>query len=210
MICKILSVGPFQSNCIILACKKTKEGVVIDPGDEPENIIQVIKTNKLRIGHILITHGHLDHVNAVSAIKNYTNGIIALHKEDEPIYKTLEQQAEKFGLYATNPPPVDMFLNHNTQIRFGDYVIETIHTPGHSPGGVCFKILKGDSVILFCGDTLFAGSIGRTDLWQGSFETLIDSIKTKLLIFPDDTEVYPGHGPKTTIGDERHNNPFLQ
>jgi glyoxylase-like metal-dependent hydrolase (beta-lactamase superfamily II) len=211
MICKTFAVGPFLSNCFILGCEKTKEAIVIDPGDKTPQIARTIHKEDLKIKYILLTHGHLDHVAGVGDLKRSFGGVIGLHQEDLELYESLPKQAASWGLQAEKPPPVEKLLEEKEKLIFGSYTLEVIHTPGHSPGGVCFKLIeKGTKPIIFCGDTLFRGSIGRTDLWKGSYQTLISSIKEKLLKLPQNTIVYPGHGPSTTIGEEARENPFLQ
>jgi glyoxylase-like metal-dependent hydrolase (beta-lactamase superfamily II) len=209
LLCKTIVVGPFFSNCYILICGTTSEGIIIDPGDEPTKIINTLKKYKPKIKYILLTHAHVDHTRGIPQIKLFTGAPIYLHKADLPLYQNSVAQAQKFGLYAEEPPPVDFFLKNGDIFEFGKFRLSTIHTPGHSPGGVCFMLDSEDRKMLFSGDTLFAGSIGRTDFWGGSYEQLIDSIKTRLLQLDEKTLVYPGHGEQTTIQDEKLTNPFL-
>ncbi|MCP4718717.1 MAG: MBL fold metallo-hydrolase [Desulfobacteraceae bacterium] len=206
MIIKKLEVGPIMANCFILGCENTKESVVIDPGDDGDNILMELAKSELKVKYLINTHGHFDHVGANKKMKEVTNATLGIHPDDEPMLMELSKSASMFGLSAENSPPADLLLNHGDKISFGDITLEVIHTPGHSMGGICLYT-KGH---LFAGDTLFAGSIGRTDLPGGDYDTLISSIKTKLLGLPDDTIVYTGHGPETSIGNEKRINPFLR
>jgi glyoxylase-like metal-dependent hydrolase (beta-lactamase superfamily II) len=156
------------------------------------------------------THAHLDHIMATRYIKEKTNAKILLHKDDNDIYNNLKFQARIFGISTKDPLPVDIFLNDNDEIKIGEKVItKVIHTPGHSPGSVCFYFDKYDTPLIFSGDTLFYGSIGRTDLWGGSYTTILNSIKERLFTLKEDTIVFPGHGPKTNIWNEKKYNPFF-
>lgn len=206
MIIKKLEVGPIMANCFILGCESTKEAVVIDPGDDADRILTALAESGLTVKYLINTHGHFDHVSANKRMKEATGAQIAIHAEDEPMLHELSQSAQMFGLASENSPPADILLKDGDEITFGEITLQVIHTPGHSKGGVSLYT-KGH---LFSGDTLFAGSIGRTDLAGGDYDTLISSIQKKLLIFDGDTIVYPGHGPETTIGNEKRMNPFLR
>jgi len=206
LIIKKLEVGPIMANCFILGCESTKEAVVIDPGDDADRILMELAKAELRVKMLINTHGHFDHVGANKQMKEATGADIAIHPEDEPMLEELSRSAMMFGLSAENSPPADRVLNQDDEISFGDITLKVIHTPGHSRGGICLYT-KGH---LFAGDTLFAGSIGRTDLPGGDYDTLISSIKEKLLMLDDDTIVYTGHGPETTIGKEKQINPFIR
>ena len=186
--------------------KKPKKRLCIDPGDEADRILMTLAKSELKVKYLLNTHGHFDHVGANKRMKEVTGAQLAIHKEDEPFFAQLSQSAMMFGLVAENSPPADFNLNEGDKITFGEITLEVIHTPGHSKGGVCLYT-KGH---LFAGDTLFAGSIGRTDLDGGNYDTLISSIKTKLLALDDDTVVYTGHGPETTIANEKRMNPLFE
>ncbi|MBW2654172.1 MAG: MBL fold metallo-hydrolase [Deltaproteobacteria bacterium] len=206
MIIKKLEVGPIMANCFILGCELTKQAVVIDPGDDADRILMELGKSNLTVKYLINTHGHFDHVSANKRMKEATGAQIAIHPEDEPMLHELSQSALMFGLSAENSPPADILLKDGDEVSFGDITLQVIHTPGHSRGGISLYT-KGH---LFSGDTLFAGSIGRTDLSGGDYDTLISSIKEKLLIFDEDTIVYTGHGPETTIGNEKRMNPFLK
>ncbi|MCD4676016.1 MAG: MBL fold metallo-hydrolase [Desulfobacula sp.] len=204
MIIKKLEVGPIMANCFILGCDSTKQAVVIDPGDDADRILMELAKSELKVKYLINTHGHFDHVSANKRMKEATGALIAIHPEDEPMLQELSQSALMFGLSSENSPPADILLKDGDEVTFGEITLKVIHTPGHSKGGISLYT-KGH---LFSGDTLFAGSIGRTDLAGGDYDTLISSIKEKLLGFDDDTIVYTGHGPETTIGNERRMNPF--
>ncbi len=220
MIEKNLVVGPFQCNCRLLACPRTGEALLIDPGDEAERLIRELEATRLADGRpisvkfLLHTHAHLDHVGATRAVRERSQGArIALHRSDEPLYLGLKMQGRLFGLEYDDPLPVDHFVEDGERLQVGDLRLEVLHTPGHSPGSVCFRMSE-DSAIgaresVFSGDTLFQGSVGRTDLWGGDSDTLIKSIRERLLTLDDEIRVCPGHGPESKIGLERRDNPFL-
>ncbi len=206
MIIKKLEVGPIMANCFVLGCENTKEAVVIDPGDDADRILMTLAKAELKVKYLINTHGHFDHVGANKQMKEVTKAPIAIHPGDEPMLMELSKSAAMFGLSAENSPPADQLLNDGDKIKFGEITLEVIHTPGHSMGGICLYT-PGH---LFAGDTLFAGSIGRTDLPGGDYDTLIASIKTRLLVLEEETMVYTGHGPETSIGSEKRMNPFLR
>jgi glyoxylase-like metal-dependent hydrolase (beta-lactamase superfamily II) len=195
-----------MANCFILGCESTKQAVVIDPGDDADRILMELAKSELKVKYLINTHGHFDHVSANKRMKEATGAQIAIHPEDEPMLHELSQSALMFGLSSENSPPADILLKDGDEITFGEITLQVIHTPGHSKGGISLYT-KGH---LFAGDTLFAGSIGRTDLAGGDYDTLISSIREKLLVFDEDTIVYTGHGPETTIGNEKRMNPFLR
>ena len=205
MIIKELTVGMLMANCIILGCEKTREAAVIDPGDETERIFLSLADSKLKLKYIINTHGHFDHVGGNKEMKEATGADILIHFLDAPLLSQLSSDATLFGFSAENSPPPDRTLEDNDTISFGEIRLKVIHTPGHSPGGISLYI---DNKV-FVGDTLFSGSIGRSDLPGGDFNTLISSIKNRLFDLGDDVEVFPGHGPNTTIGREKHSNPFV-
>jgi len=204
MILKKLVVGPLASNCYILGSESSKEGIIIDPADEAERLEQTITELGLKIKLIVLTHGHPDHIGALKSLKEATNAEVAIHADDA---QSLRQQvlAFLFGFSYAVPPAPDRLLKGGDSIDINDLHFSVIHTPGHTPGSIC---LLGHGV-LFSGDTLFNYGIGRYDLPGGDFQQLMDSLRTKLMVLPDDTIVYPGHGPDTTIGAERRGNPFL-
>ena len=207
------AVAPFHKNGFVVACPRTHEGVIIDPGDEVEGLLEFVSQEAVKVLHILLTHAHVDHVTGVAAAKHALGVPVHLHQADLFIYERAVEQGQLFGLtVAPPPPPIDRFYAVGERIPFGDFEVRPHHTPGHCPGGVCLEVARqGEPGLdLFVGDTLFAGTIGRTDLPGGDYATLIGSIRTVLLAFGDDARVYPGHGPDTTIGRERRTNPFLQ
>ncbi len=207
------AVAPFFKNGFVVGCEDTREAVLIDPGDEVAGLLQFAERRALSIRYILLTHAHVDHITGVAAAKRVLGAPVYLHREDLFLYDGAVQQGAMFGLHVEPPPPVDVFYTAGQSITFGQYEARPHHTPGHCPGGVCLQIGKpgaaGEHPHLFVGDTLFAGSIGRTDLPGGDYETLIRSIRVVLFSFGDDARVYPGHGPATTIGQERRTNSFL-
>ena len=208
-----LVVGPFQCNCQILVCQKTNEAIIIDAGDEYDRIKKLCTEHGIHLKYSVHTHAHLDHIGAVKELKSdHPHAKIALHSADEKLYQNLPMQGQMFGIDYETPPPIDHFLRDEEVIRFGEHEFKVIHTPGHSPGGVCLHFKEGElseMPTVFTGDTLFQQSIGRTDLWGGDHRQLIKSIKDRLLRLDDQTVVPPGHGPVTSIGVETKSNPFL-
>ena len=212
MIVESAAVGPFFKNGYVVGCERTRQAVFIDPGDEVDQLLDFIHKEELRVTHLLLTHAHVDHVSGVAEAKRALGAPIYLHKDDLFLYQNAVRTGMMFGLTVEEPPPVDVFYDGEGPIVFGDYQVRVVHTPGHCPGGVCLAIGKtGDKAPprLFVGDTLFAGSIGRTDLPGGDYETLLTAITGTLFKFPDESIVYSGHGPETTIGRERKTNPFV-
>lgn len=206
MIIKTLAVGPIMANCFIVGCEKTKLAAVIDPGDEADKILMALAESQLTVKYIINTHGHFDHVGANKRMKEATGADILIHKNDAVMLEQISSASMAFGLKVEDSPPADRTLEEGDQINFGDITLHVIHTPGHSPGGIA---LSYDGVV-FVGDSLFYGSIGRTDFPGGDYDTLISSIKNKLFPLGDDVVVYTGHGPSTTIGQEKQINPFLR
>jgi hydroxyacylglutathione hydrolase len=209
MIHEILPVGMLACNCSIVGDEASGEAVVIDPGDDVERVQEILARHRLRAKYVLATHAHIDHVGGIAKLKRATGAAVLMHAGDLPLYQNLAAQAEWLGV----PPPgivaVDQFLKDGDALRWGSLALEVLHTPGHSPGSLSLH-LPGEQQRIFSGDTLFQGSIGRTDLWGGSFDQILRSIHDTLLRFPDEIPVFPGHGPATSIGAERESNPFLQ
>ncbi|HEX7797130.1 MAG TPA: MBL fold metallo-hydrolase [Vicinamibacterales bacterium] len=203
------AVGPFFKNGFVVACPRTREGVLIDPGDEVDSLLEYATRQQIKLSRILLTHAHVDHVTGVGAAKRALNVPVYLHRDDLFLYDDAVEHGRLFGLHVERQPPIDHFYEPGEIIRFGDLTAEPHHTPGHCPGGVCLAVKTTDATHLFVGDTLFAGSIGRTDLPGGDLPTLLQSIRGVLFPFGDAAIVYPGHGPTTTIGEERRTNPFL-
>jgi glyoxylase-like metal-dependent hydrolase (beta-lactamase superfamily II) len=230
MIEKTVVVGPFQCNCRILACPETGHAAIVDPGDEPARILRALVEAQTAFGrpfhvkYLLHTHAHLDHIGGTRALKEAlvkagavedprAVASIALHRADEDLYRNLKMQGSLFGLEYEEPLPIEHFLEDEEELRLGMLRLSVIHTPGHSPGGVCFRLREdsalGASESVYSGDTLFQGSIGRTDLWGGDTDQLLSSIRRRLLTLDEDTRVCPGHGPESLIGVEKRENPFL-
>jgi hydroxyacylglutathione hydrolase len=206
MIIKRLEVGPLMTNCYIVGCEDTKEAAVIDPGDNVNDILFLLAKNKLTLKYILNTHGHFDHTGGNKELKESTNAKLMIHKADEIMIKNLSTLGREFGLSVENSPSADGYLDDNDIISFGNIKLKVLHTPGHSQGGVSFY-MEGHA---FVGDTLFNGSIGRTDFPGGDYNVLISGVKEKLFVLDDITKVYPGHGPETTIGHEKRYNMFFR
>lgn len=200
-----MALGPIQANCYVVGCEKKREAVVIDPGGESERILMELAKHELTLKHIINTHGHFDHVGANGRLKRATEAPILIHAQDAPMLKQLSQAAASWGLRAEDSPPPDRLLEDGDEIGFGSITLQVIHTPGHSPGGIS---LFTDGCV-FVGDTLFAGSVGRTDLPGGNPEILKTSIQQKLFPLGDDVKVYPGHMHTTTLGEEKRHNPFV-
>lgn len=207
----VFAVGPIQANCVLLGDREACELVVIDPGEEAERIVDRIRASGLRPKAILHTHGHLDHVGGTADLARLLGGKlpIGLHPDEIEFYRNAPLQARMFGLEVDTPPEPDLMLRNGDTVSVGSLELEVRHTPGHSPGGVCFIISAGNERSAIVGDVLFAGSIGRTDLMGGSFQVLERSIREQLYTLPDETRVVCGHGPETTIGRERASNPFV-
>ena len=212
MLMEVRAVGPFFKNGFVIACEQTREAALIDPGDEVAELLDIADAQSFAVRHILLTHAHVDHITGVAAAKRALNVPVYLHHDDLFLYERVVEMGAMFGMRVTPAPPVDIFYTPGQVIRFGTLEAVAHHTPGHCPGGVCLEIRKTGTAgkDLFVGDTLFAGSIGRTDLPGGDLATLLASIRGVLFAFGDDARVYPGHGPSTTIGQERRTNPFLQ
>ena len=206
MILERIIVGPLAVNCYILGCEETREIFIVDPGDDLSGIQEIIAGLKVIPRAIINTHGHIDHAGGVAELMKHLSLPFFVHRDELPVLNALDSQSNRFGLFFSGIPTPTGFLDDDQVIEVGEKQIRVIHTPGHSPGGIC--LLCEDCLI--SGDTLFAGSIGRSDLPGGNGHLLIDSIKTKLLTLPNNTRVYPGHGPSSTIEREIQFNPFLK
>jgi hydroxyacylglutathione hydrolase len=231
LIHEVLPVGMLQCNCSILGDPETHEAIVVDPGDEVERIVEILGRHKLKVLAIVSTHTHIDHVGGLAALHRITGAPVFMHQADLELYRKLDMQAQWLRVATPELTDVEQFLREGDAVKWGGYEARVIHTPGHTPGSLCLYIPKrealtpkeaaspkdaafdaengGEESRLIAGDTLFAGSIGRTDLWGGSMDQIMDSLRGKLMELPDDTIVHPGHGAATTIGEERQSNPFL-
>ena len=237
LIHEIVPVGMLQCNCSILGDRETREAIVIDPGDEVARIEEVLRTHNLKVRAILSTHTHIDHVGGLAALHRATGAPVLIHKGDLELYLNLDMQAQWLGIDTPATMSLEDFVKEGDTVRWGGYAARVLHTPGHTPGSISLVIESGlpavgpdaatpvtrnrahaaderdhphDPPRLIAGDTLFQGSIGRTDLWGGSFPQILNSIREKLLVLSDEVVVYPGHGELTTIGAEREGNPFLR
>jgi len=208
MIHKIFPVGPLQCNCSVIGDEKTHEAMVIDPGDQIEGILEILRQQKLTLKQIVITHAHIDHVGGAMKLKATTGAPILMNQNDHALLKMLDMQAAWVGMRPPGDVQVDEAIGQGRVLKIGEIASNVIHTPGHTEGSICLYFPAEKKLI--AGDTLFAGSIGRTDLPGGSMDKIMRSLHTQVLALPDETEVVPGHGPSTTIGEERETNPFLQ
>ncbi len=206
MILETLVVGPLAVNCYLLGDESTREAIVIDPGGDARKIIDAIKVAQLRVVAIVNTHAHFDHVGALTEVRDFTGAPFMLHADEAPILDAAQMSAAMFGMSVPQPKPADRLLRAGDVVSAGSIVLTVLFTPGHTPGGIC--LLEGKHV--FVGDTLFQGSIGRTDFPGGDYGTLMASIRDQLLPLPDETVVYAGHGATTTIGEEKQFNPFVR
>ncbi len=208
MIHEILPVGPLQCNCSIIGDETTREGMVIDPGDDIADVLAIIQKHGLKIKQIVVTHAHIDHVGGAMKLRAATSVPILLNHNDYTLLKMLDLQAAWIGMESPGKVEIDHSLAESDKVQAGPLIAGVMHTPGHTEGSICLYFPAEQKLI--AGDTLFAGSIGRTDLPGGSFDKIIRSLHEKLLALPDETVVIPGHGPLTTIGAERESNPFLR
>ena len=206
MLLETLVVGPLAVNCYLVGDEETREAIVIDPGDDARDILDTIRRGRLIVKAIVNTHAHFDHVGALTEVREVTGAPFMLHADEVPILGAASASAAMFGIKVANPKPADRLLHEGDEVRVGKLALQVLHTPGHTPGGIC---LLGDERV-FVGDTLFQGSIGRTDFPGGDYGTLMASIRDKLLPLPDGTAVYAGHGAATTIGEEKQFNPFVR
>jgi glyoxylase-like metal-dependent hydrolase (beta-lactamase superfamily II) len=205
LIVQQLSVGPLQVNCFLVACQKTHEAVVIDPGEEGPRILHMAKSEGLEIRNVVNTHGPFDHIGANQPVIESTDAELLMHEADLPLLQNARNHAEVYGLTVTPSPDPDKFLQEGDTFKVGELSFSVFHVPGHSPGSIC--LLSAGH--LFVGDVLFAGSIGRTDLPGGDFDALVEGVREKLFKLPGETVVHTGHGPDTTIGQEKQMNPFV-
>jgi glyoxylase-like metal-dependent hydrolase (beta-lactamase superfamily II) len=210
MIVDVRAVAPFYKNGFVVGCERTREAVLIDPGDEVDELLGAVRDFELDVRYILLTHAHVDHITGVGRAKEALDAPVYLHRDDQFLYDGAVEQAALFGFRVQRQPPVDEFYD-GTPLTFGDCTVRVHHTPGHCPGGVCLEIVRAGEpdTHLFVGDTLFASSIGRTDLPGGSYDVLMRSITGVLFPLGDAAIVHPGHGPDTTIVRERTSNPFV-
>jgi len=207
MIHEIFPVGPLQCNCSIVGDEQTKEAMVIDPGDEIEQVMTVVQQHGLTVKQIVVTHAHIDHVGGAMKLKRLTGAPILLNQNDYELLKMLDVQATWIGMATPEAVSIDASVSTGDKVQAGGLVADVLHTPGHTEGSICLYFAPQKKLI--AGDTLFAGSIGRTDLPGGSYEKIMRSLHGPVLALPDETVVVPGHGPLTTIGEERESNPFL-
>ena len=227
LIHEVIPVGMLQCNCSILGDSETREAIVVDPGDEVDRILSLLARDKLKVVAIVSTHTHIDHVGGLAQLHKATGAPVLMHQADLDLYRNLDQQAKWLRVPTPETTNVEEFLREGDSVRWGGFNARVIHTPGHTQGSLCLYLPVSEveptsaatskpsssrvaDPRLIAGDTLFAGSIGRTDLWGGSFPEIMRSLQTKILALPDETFVLPGHGPATTIGEERQSNPFLQ
>ncbi len=207
MIHEIFPVGPLQCNCSVVGDEASREAMVIDPGDDIEDVLAIVRKHGLTVKQIVVTHAHIDHVGGAAKLKQATGAPILLNQDDETLLKMLDVQAGWIGVAPPGPIPIDHDLRDGDVIAAGPLQAQILHTPGHTEGSVCLYFASQKK--LLAGDTLFAGSIGRTDLPGGNWDKIMSSLHGKVLALPDDTVVIPGHGPITSIGVERYSNPFL-
>ena len=205
MILESLPTGPLEVNCYIIGCEKTRKAAVVDPGGNVDRILKLLEKHRLKLEMIINTHGHFDHIGGNRQLSEATGAALLIHQADRYLLDLAQEHAAGFGLQTEPSPAPTRELSGGETLQLGELSIQVIHTPGHSPGGICLYVDN----CLIVGDTLFAGSVGRTDLPGGDQPLLIAGIREKLLPFPEATRVYPGHGPMTTIGQEKLHNPFL-
>jgi len=207
MLFETILVGALGVNCFLVGDEASNEAVVVDPGADGDAVLDAIDRSGMQVKYIINTHGHFDHIGAVQALKEATGATYLIHEKDLHLLSVAERSARMYGLSAKNAPQPDRFLTDGLRLEFGSLAIEVLHTPGHTPGGCCLYLCNEKLVIT--GDTLFADSIGRTDLPGGSLKQLLSGIREKLMTLPDDVVVWPGHGPSTTIGREKRSNPYI-
>jgi len=208
MILETFPVGPLQCNCTILGDEATHEAMVVDPGDNIPSILARLVRHNLTLKQIVVTHGHIDHVGGAVKLKRATGAPILLNQNDLPLLEMMEMQAGWLGIAPPEVAPPDQSADDGLKVGLASLPAEVLHTPGHTEGSICLHFAPQN--LLLAGDTLFAGSIGRTDLPGGDSQRILKSLRSRLLVLPDETRVIPGHGPETTIGEERESNPYLQ
>lgn len=201
-----IQAGIYAVNCYIIYSEDTNEGIIVDPGGDVDDILDYVRENNLNIKYLVLTHGHADHIGGLKGLKEALGAIIAIHEDDVDMLKDADKNLSFVMAMGKVELEPDLLLREGDILEFGNEKAKVIHTPGHTRGSICLEI----NDVIISGDTLFAGSIGRTDLYGGDYDTLINSIKDKLMTYPDETKVYPGHGSPTTIGRERKYNPFLR
>jgi hydroxyacylglutathione hydrolase len=215
MMLETFPVGPLGCNCSIIACERSKEAVVVDPGGDVDRIVACLEESGLSLKHIVHTHAHIDHVLGTAELHERCGGAVCLHEGDRFLYENLAMQGRMLGLPTSEVTAIERGLEDNESVAFGDGFLLVLHTPGHTPGSVSFVLRRqndsgsAEEQVLLSGDTLFRRGVGRTDLWGGDSDQLMGSIRTRLLSLDDDTRVIPGHGAETRIGEERRANPFL-
>jgi glyoxylase-like metal-dependent hydrolase (beta-lactamase superfamily II) len=209
LLVETFAAGPLQCNCSVLACADTNDAIVIDPGGEVERIAEIVAHYQLTVRSIIHTHGHIDHIYCTHDVKRAHGGDICLHRDDIYLYDGFHQQCTIFGLARRGVSPIDRFVAHGDRIALGKHAIDVIHTPGHTPGSICFEVVDGPRTILFAGDTLFRRSVGRTDLPGGDRNALQRSIRERLYTRDPHALVVPGHGPSTTLAEEARGNPYV-
>jgi hydroxyacylglutathione hydrolase len=210
LLVETFQAGPLLCNCTVLACADTKDAIVIDPGGETRRIAEIVLHYDLKVSAIIHTHGHVDHIYCTDDVKRHHGGEICLHRGDMFLYDGFHQQCAVFGLARRGVSPVDRFVEHGDRVALGKHALEVIHTPGHTPGSVCFEVVDGKRTILFAGDTLLRRSVGRTDLPGGDTGTLHRSIRERLYTRNPGAVIVPGHGPSTTLGEELKGNPYVR
>jgi glyoxylase-like metal-dependent hydrolase (beta-lactamase superfamily II) len=204
-----LVLGPFVNNIYILGDERTREAIVIDASFQAEKIVEAVKKLGLQVKSVLLTHGHIDHIAGAGVLKNGLGAEIVIHQGDAWMYEHVGEQGKMFGFGVSDLPAPDRFIKDGEEIRFGSHALKIVETPGHSPGSVCLRGELDGRPVAFTGDTLFCGSIGRTDLWGGDYGEIIRSIKKKLLVLPEETLVLPGHGDESDVHTEKKTNPFV-
>jgi len=203
---KCIPVGPMAANCFIIGCEETKDAAIIDPGGDAQVILANLKKEGLKLKYIINTHGHIDHIAANDEVKAATGAKVVIHELDAEMLTSPRKNLSAFMGAMYSFKPADETVKEGDIVKVGNLELEVLHTPGHTPGGICLK----NGGLVWVGDTLFQGSVGRSDFPGGNHDTLISSIKTKLMTLPDETRAFPGHGPGTTIGEEKRSNPFLR